>query len=382
MKTSLACLCLLVAALIVGNIQGSRFEKLKQQLPSSAVAYRSKAYERESPDHAPVYRSRFKRTSRHALAKDVFQSVLEFSAGRKSVMTGELASMTNYNKGALKAVMQLDISGLKELITLISKSKDPVLNMNSVIKYEQITLCIIAMADQDPGYALDYVINAENEIDPKVFRDEGTRFWLKYVLIRLGDHDAQRALDGLLKVSGEQGDDWVLAILAILARQDPGLVLNTIDRLPEAKSQYFLESLAFRTESADERSALFFALRDHYRFRTDQLKAGLESLFRTTGYANESPAEFHKWANSLGMSDPEKLLAFESLNKIDPSGPDGEIYARWFATFMPESDERKALVWKSVNVWVQTQADELEAIEFLKEQAIDPQEMIRRERGK
>jgi hypothetical protein len=79
------------------------------------------------------------------------------------------------------------------------------------------------------------------------------------------------------------------------------------------------------------------------------------------------------------MSDSEKFLIFDCLNSIDPSGSDGEIYARWFARFMPESDARKALVWKSVNVWVQTDAPK--AIEFLKEQGIDPQEMMRRERG-
>jgi len=379
MKTSLTCLGILIAALILGNLQGARLEKLEQQIPSSAAAYRSKAYERDSADHAPVYRSKYERTSKHAVAKDVFQSVLALLAGRKSVRTGDMVLMTDYNKDALKAIMQLDISGLKELITLISQSKDPVLNRNSVSKYEQITLCIIALADQDPGYALDYVTNSKKEIDPKVFRDERTRMWLEYILIRLGDRDPQRALDGLVEVAGEwQRDDSVLTILAKLARQDPGLVLDTIDRLPDTKSQYFLESLAHSIESDDERTALFLALRDRYHSRPDQMKHGLASLFQRFDDARESPAELRKWADSLGMSDPEKLLIFDSLNRIYPGPTDGEAYARWFATFMPEGYSRKALVWKAVNVWVRTQSDELKAIEFLREQGIDPQEMIRR----
>jgi hypothetical protein len=168
MKTSLTCLGILVAALVLGNLQGSRLEKLKLQIPSSEAAYRSIARDRESRDDVPAYRSKYERTSKHAVAKDVFQSLLGYLAGRKSTQTGDMASMTDRNKDALKAILQLDLSGIKELITMISQSKDPVLKMNGAVKYEQITLCIIALADLDPEYALDYVINAEKEIDPKV----------------------------------------------------------------------------------------------------------------------------------------------------------------------------------------------------------------------
>ena len=226
MKTSLTCLGILVAALILGNLQSSRLEKLKQQVPSSETAYRSKAHDRESSDPVLAYRSKYERTSKDAVAKDVYQSMLGHLAGRKSTQTGDMASMTDRNKDALKAILQLDLSGLKELITMISQSKDPVLKMNSVTKYEQISLCIIALADQDPGYALDYVINAEREIDPKVFRDEGTKYWLQYILTRLSDRDPQRALDGLVKLAGDAAKPWaddsVSTILAKIARQDPG----------------------------------------------------------------------------------------------------------------------------------------------------------------
>ena len=226
MKTSLTCLAILIISLVLGNLQGARLENLKQQIPSSKAPSSSKAYERESTDRAPVYRSKYQRTSNNAVAKDVFQTVLECLAGRKTTLTGQLASMTDHNKDALKAVLQLDQSGLEELITMISQSKDPALTRNSAAKYEQITLCIIALADQDPGYALDYVTNAGKQMDPKVFRDHGTVNWLEYILTRLGDSDPQRALDGVLKVAGDSaepwGDDRVLTILAKIACQDPG----------------------------------------------------------------------------------------------------------------------------------------------------------------
>ncbi len=376
MKTSLTCLGILVAALVLGNLQGSRFEKLQQQIPSSEAAYRSKAHDRESSNHVPAFRSKYERTSEHAVAKDVFESLTGYLAGRKSTTTGDMASMTDRNKDALKAILQLDLSGLKELITMISQSKDPVLKMNGVVKYEQITLCIIALADQDPGYAFDYVMNAGKQIDPKVFRDRGTDGWLGYILTRLGDRDPQRALNGMVRLAEDGAKPWsddnVRPILAKIARQDPGLVLDTIDRLPESKSQYFLEPLAYQMESDDERTALFLAFRDHLQPRPELMKVGLASLFRRFEDARESPAESRKWADSLKMTDAEKLLIFDSLDNITISKQDGEEYARWFAKFMPESIERKRLVWRACNYWAAEKT-----MAFLAEQGIDPQEMIR-----
>lgn len=378
MKTSLTCLGILITALILGNLQGSRLEKLNQQVASSETAYRSKAYSRESSDQLPAYRSKYERSSNHAVAKDVFQSLLEYRAGRTSTQLGDMASTTDRNKDALKAVLQLDLSGVKELITMISQSKDPVLKMNSAVKYEQITLCIIALADLDPAYALDYVINAENEIDPKVFRDYGTDRWMGYILIRLGDQDPQRALDGLVRLAEDSAKPWsddsVLTILAKMARQDPGLVLETIEQLPETKNQYFVESLAFQMESNDEFTALFLAFRDHFHSRPELMKAGLASLFRRFENARESPAELRQWVDSLAMSDAEKFLVFDSLDHITISERDGDEYARWFAKFMPESNERKRLVWKACDYWGRTDAEKMWA--FLAEQNIDPREVI------
>lgn len=379
MKTSLTCLGILVAALVLGNLQGSRLEKLHQQIPSSEAAYRSKAHDRESSDHVPTYRSKYERTSQHAVANDVFQSLLGHLAGRKSTQTGDMASMTDRNKDALKAILQLDLSGLKELITMISQSNDPVLKMNSAVKYEQISLCIIALADQDPRYALDYVMNAEKEIDPEILSHFGTNGWLGYILTRLSDRDPQRALDGLVKLAGDAAKPWaddsVSTILAKIARQDPGLVLVTIEQLPQSKNQDFLKSLAYQMESNDERTALFLAFRDHYHSRPELKKISFASLFRRFDDARESPAELRKWADSLEMSAAEKFLIFDSLDNITISAGDAEDYARWFAKFMPESTERKRLIWKACNDWGRKDAEK--TLVFLVEQGIDPQEMIR-----
>ncbi len=382
MKTSLTCLGILIAALILGELQGSRLAKLKQQHPSSAAALRSKSHQRDPVEQKPVYRSKYQRTSNHAVAGEVYQSLLEFLEGRKSTFTGDMASMTDLNKDALKAVLQLDLSGLEELIQLISLSKDPTLNMNGAAKYEQITLCIIAMADQDPGHALDYVLNAKEEMDPRVFEDAGTRDWLEYVLTRLGDRDPQRVLDGLVAIATDSPEtlrfDQVRVILGKMALRDPVLVLDAIDRLPgKADPEFQLSLLTGPLNNDDDRTALFLAFRDRYRSRPEWMKAGLGTLCGKFSDSRSSPAASRKWAESLGMSDAEKLLMFDGLNDVQIQPTDGKDYAIWFSTFLPKSLERDRMVWQAITKWAQV--DETGALAFFKEQGIDRKEMRRRE---
>jgi len=382
MKTSLTCLGILIAALILGKLQGSRLAELKQQLPPSAAALRSKSHQRESSEGEPVYRSKYQRTLSHAVAGEVYQSLLEFRKGRKSTITGELASMTDFNKDALKAVLQLDLSGLEELIQLISLSKDPVFGM-SVIKYEQITLCIIAMADQDPGHALDYVLNAREQMNPRVLEYSGTRYWLEYVLTRLGDRDPQRALDGLVAIATDSPETLdkgqVQDILRKMARRDPALVLEAIDRLSAKDDPQFLNSLTGSLDNDDDRTGLFLAFRDRYRSRPEWMKAGLAALCGRFSDSRSSPAGSRKWAESLGMSDAEKLLMFDGLYNIQIQPTDGKDYAVWFSNFMPKSPARDRLVWQAINEW--GQVDETGARAFFEKQGIDAEEMMRREMG-
>ena len=378
MKTSLTCLGILIAALLLGKLQGSRLAELKQQHPSSAVALRSKSHPRESVEQKPVYPSKYQRTSSHAVARDVFQSLLDFRKGRKSTLTGDMATMTDRNKDALKAVLQLDLSGLEALIQLISQSKDPIFKM-SVIKYEQVSLCIIAMADHDPGHALNYVLNAKDVMNPRVLEDAGTRHWLQYVLTSLGDRDPQRALDGLVAITKDSPEtlpvDQVKVILGKMALQDPALVLDAIDRLPGKAGPEFLGSLTGPLDNDDDRTALFLAFRDRYRARPEWMKAGLVALCGKFSDTRTSPAASRKWAESLGMSDAEKLLMFDGLDRVEIRPTDGKDYATWFFRFMPKSPARDRLVWQALNEW--RQVDDVGARAFLKEQGIDPMDMNR-----
>lgn len=377
MKTTLACLGILMVAFLFGKVRGSRLEELKQRTSSSDVASRSKPRQRESPGQAPVYCSKYERTSSHASAPEVFQSVRGFLTGRTSTSTGDMASMTDRNKGALKQILQLDLTGIEELIAMISQSKDPILKINSAVKYEQISLCIIAMADQDPGHALDYVIHAKDKMNPSALEDRGTRVWLGYVLTRLGGLEPQRALDALVEISANATETLpdVRDILGSIARQDPGLVLDALDRMPETARGGMLESLTNRFDSDDQYTALFLAMREHFRSRPDEMKIGLDSLSRRFTQSQLPPAEVIGRVSGLGMSDAEKLLMSDRLGEINILPKDGKEYAVWFSKFIPKSPAGDHLIFKAIEQW--GQVDETGARAFLKEQGIDPMEMIR-----
>ena len=381
MKTILACLGIVAAALFLGKVQGSRIEKLERRIPASTEPHRSKFHIRQSTDEFPAYRSKYQRTTHNAVAGDVFRIVIEQLEGRKSITIDSMASMTDRNKEALKVILQLDVSGIRELMLLISESNDQVLNSIHATKYEQISLCIIALADQDPGYALDFMTNIEHEeIDSKIYRDEETVRWLEYVLKRLSTHDPQRALNGLLDVAQDPENPWedsrVLKVLSKIVRWEPGLVLDTIDRLPESKSRYFLRSLTYQMESEEEYTAFFHALRSRYSLQPERMEAGFASLFGRFGIDQETPSEVRKWAESLEMSDFEKSLLFNPLHSIDIPPAEGEQFARWFTEFLPESVGRDRLVFNAIVSWRQTDAPKADA--FLAEQGIDPEEMMMR----
>ena len=128
-------------------------------------------------------------------------------------------------------------------------------------------------------------------------------------------------------------------------------------------------------DNDDDRTALFLAFRDRYRARPEWMKAGLVALCGKFSDTRTSPAASRKWAESLGMSDAEKLLMFDGPYRVEIRPTDGKDYATWFFKFMPKSPARDRLVWQALNEW--RQVDDMGARAFLKEQGIDPMDMNR-----
>lgn len=284
------------------------------------------------------------------------------------------------NREAMQAIMQLDLSGLEELMILIANSKSPALE--SSYRKEKAILCLIAMADLNPRKALEHVMQGEEW--NRIFADfPEYKPMLAYVLVRLTSEDPQFALDAMFEIHRKSpediGDGSVIPGLWGAARYAPGLVLEAIEKLPEADRQQALRysDLSGELESDDEHTALYLAYRDHFSSQPEQIKKALVSLCERFNYNGDSPREVRRWMDSLNVTDDEKLLMFDGLRGINISRSDGEEFAKWFAGFMPESKERDTLVWKAYCEW--DGSDLPAAAAFLKEQGIDPEEMIRRD---
>lgn len=385
MKTSLACLGILIVALIFGQRQGARIATLEQRISSAQSAWNSKRFLRESLRMESAYSTKYERRSTHAKAADVFQSLLKFRLARTSVCAGPMAPTAMENKEALQTIMQLDLSALDELIQLISKSKDPVFQKEELVRCEQIVLCLTAIADTDPDRAIELICHSKEQIGAffpdRMLADP----LLKYVLTRLSDRDPQGALNALIRITA--GTPELMAVdshnlkelLGVIARNDPGLVLDTIQKLPESARPGIVESLEEQLETDEERTGLFQAARERYGAQPASMKKILTILCKRFQNTRESALESRKWVESLGMTDAEKLLSYDGLKRLSVPPENGEEFTKWFANFMPESNERRQLVWKTS--WTWAQKDGAGASAFLKELGIDGEEMMKREMG-
>lgn len=380
MKTSLACLGILIVALIFGQRQGARIATLEQRISTTRTVRPTKASREARQDHSVAYHSNYeRRSSSEATATRVFQQLLSSPDSRGAVTMGPRAALEN--RDVMQALMQLDRAELEKLIQLISQSESPVFRFP--FKSEKIILCLVAMADLDPRLALSYVTEGKERFD-QLFADDwlaGTM--LKYVIARMSERDPQGALATLIELSnGDTGatqDQLVKELMGMIVLKDPGPVLDALEGLPEAKRSKIRDSFGILMETDEERMGLFQAARERYGTQPASMKEILTTLCKRFQNTRESASESRKWVESLGMTAAEKLLAFDGLRGLSVPPENGEEFTKWFAKFMPESYERRQLVWKTSWTWVQK--DGAGASAFLKELGIDGEEMIKREMG-
>ncbi len=378
MKTSLTCLGILIVALAIGRWQGSRIEKLGHRMESMPALRATKVSHRAERNDQATYRTKYARRSTGATAIQVFESLVAIPRPRTGVSMGPDVAVDN--REAIQTIMQLDLSSLEELMTLISNAAHPALEFP--YRKEKAMLCLMAMVDLNPRKAFKHVMDGEawNRIFAE---DTQTKPMLTYVLARMAFEDPQDALDSMFEIQRKSpeaiGDQAVRRLLWQTARYDPGLVLDAIEKLPEAKRPLVRQSLGSELESDDEHTALFHAYRDHFSSQPELMKNALVSLCGRFNYTRDSPPEVRQWMDSLNVTDDEKLLMFDGLKGINISRSDGEEFAKWFAEFMPESKERDTLVWKAFCEW--DGSDLPAAAAFLKDQGIDPEEMVRRDMG-
>ena len=376
MKTSLSCLGILIAALVIGRWQGSRVENLQHRIGDTQALRIMNLSNRTHREEPSSYRTRYERKSAGTTAAQTLEVLVSIPRSRSGTSVAPDAAI--YNREAMQAITQLDLPGLEELMKLIASSKDPALQFP--YQQEKAIFCLMAIADLNPRKALDHLMAGKDWHRLFSEREQADGRVLQYVIARMSERDPQGALDAVLKISRDSpermNDQSENELLGAIARQDPRLVLEALDQLPETKKKGVLNAFSEKLESDEQQTTLFLALRDHYGSQPQEMKEALTALCQKFSYDANLPADSRKWADSLGMTDAEKLLMFEGLKGINIHPADGEDYARWFASFMPESQERIELIWVAAREWAT--ADPAKSSAFLKAQGIDPEEMMRR----
>jgi hypothetical protein len=380
MKTSLACLGLLIAALVIGRFQVSRIEKLQHRIDYTQALRKMKVSDRDHREQPSGYRTKYARKSAGTTAAQALEVLISVPRPQTGASLQPDAAIEN--REAMQAITQLDLPGLEELMKLIAHSKDRALQ--SPYGQEKAILCLVAIADLNPRKALEHLMEGKDWHRLFSRHEHAEGRMLGYVLARMSDRDPQGALDTVLEMNRNSpermNDESVSELLGSIARQDPGLVLEALDRLPEAKRKGVLNAFSYQLESDDQQTTLFLALRAHYGSQPQVMKEALTALCQRFVYDANLPADSRKWADGLGMTDVEKLLMADGLKRINYHPGDGEDYARWFATFMPDSQERNELIWMAVKEWAPSDPNGSWA--FLKAQGIDAEEMVRREMGR
>ena len=379
MRTSQTCLVILLAALVIGRWQGSRIEKLQQRIDHTQALRKMKVSDCDRREQPSGYRTKYERKTAGITVAQTLAALISIPRPRTGASLTTRAAIAN--RDAMQAITQLDLPGLEELMNLIASSKDPALQFP--YRQEKAILCLVVIADLNPRKALEHLLDGKAWQRLFSEREQVDSNMLQYVIARMSERDPQGALDELLQIGRNfperMGDPGVNALLGTIARQDPGLVLEALDQLPEAKRKGVLNAFSEKLESDDQQTALFLAFRDRYSSQPQEMKEALTSLCQKFSYNANLPAESRKWADDLGMTNSEKLLMAEGLKDINIQQADGEDYARWFATFMPDSEERIALIWKASCVW--EASDPAKLGDFLKAQGIDAEEMMQREMG-
>jgi hypothetical protein len=375
MKTKLCCLAIIAAALLLGQWQASQIKTLESRIgrtQTSRVTTVSTSRERENETD---YRSKHHHRKAGATASQVFERLLPLVQPRPGGNAMGLDAALQHRE-AMKEIFRLDLDGVRELMSLVSQSKElakirPMPHIASI-------LCMIAMADADPQAAFAHLMEDKKWNQMFSPDDHGDGSMVAYVLARMALDDPGKALGSLRVAEGAgkiSGYDLLPNLLGEIARKDPWLAFDNLAQQPEERRNQIAQYIGSAMETADERTAMFRALRDRGKADQELVKKTFESLCAT----NDNRPDSRKWLESLGMTHEEKIEFHEGISQA-VSGQSGTPLkdARWIAGFMPASPERDSMIWDSVKTG--DPADMESIIAFFREQGIDPQVMIQRER--
>lgn len=378
MKTLFACFGILVLAVLLGKLQGSRIENLERKIESNRSQQTMKTSVRENRTESSSYRSKYERRSVGAEPSEVYEKLLVSILNSTSGMSGIGPGADSEQREALQEIMQLDFEGIQSLMESVYQSEE----LKWVTKHMAANLCMVALVDADPAGAFRYIM--ENEGWNRLFNKNQIPDFrmVNYILTRMAVDDPQLSIDSMRNLENtpkaltdaSKGD-----LLKEVAKTDTDLALQAIVKLPEAQQQTVLVRCLQGLDTKEELAALFTAARERLS-SPEQLKSVLSFVLRRSSESHSSAADSQKWLENLEMKDSEKQLIFESVTKSSQNDYlfENPENLRWFASFIPQSSERDEFLWRAVNFIHED--DPEKAYRLAIEVGIDPEEQIRLDR--
>lgn len=377
MRAAIICLGIVVAALLVGMRQHKKISELEQK--TAAMTTAGKLGELSQPRDRFGIVPQGKTHVRPVTpgAPEVFRTVLGLldTKTHKAVSGGSNSAIDHPE--ILAAIMKLDLAGQNELIALVAKSGDPKFS-DDLYKCMLINLCLCAMADRHPEVALEFLNHADERIGRFFNHRMGPEPMIHYVMRRLCDLDPVAGMNALAASVSKDAGLWsgeeVAEMISTSMEREPDLALETIGKLPESQQLDSWRIVAEQAGTQEDCERVFRHLFEKPLSDRAKMTGILGPLFANVRKRVESWDEFAAWLGDMNLSDEMKKSVAPALQRAGALGEEKKI-AKWLLDSLPPSKERDYLVWRTTTGFWEASAP-AEAAMLLREQGIDPEEML------
>jgi hypothetical protein len=384
MKTHLACLAVIAAAVWFGSQQRQRIRELRELADGTGVPARAVTGLEGNLNIETRSRSRPERT--RFTVDEIFDEIMRTHNTPEKLPTHfshRIMEIASDNRELLQKMSHLDPASLEQLIGKIHASPSPKGSSLDLRKLQEIIICLIAMGTSDPGRALEILTSAKQRFgEDEAYHIVGEELH-SYVISNLAKRDPSAALEHLRQIvsqspgdsSGTSGQtNGRTELYSLVARERPDLAVEAALQLPPDIARVAFGTMGAAIEDDSQRTDLVNSLRMEANRHPDLVKSALQSISGRYTYHQVQPEAAMKWIESLNLTDAEKLSLAPILfpdNIYRGSGKDQWSQIEWMVSYLPESEEKKRIIREAV---IHTPRSSPERIEFLKLHGIDPGE--------
>jgi hypothetical protein len=275
--------------------------------------------------------------AREAKAREAARKLAIFGNDRDAVGAmgpeGDQAKQLDFLEGMAEAT-ELDPAGLKLLLSeLIANDK-----LTDEMRGNFIMMVGFHMSDKNPLGALDLLAASGDRLQISGVQ---IRSIVGVVLQKLAANDPGQALEWLQRQTQDHPEmvnaDTRAAVLAGIAKSDPGLAFSTLVKFGLTGNPAALESIGAGAETVEQRSSVLAAMRDYAATSRSEEEQQIAMKNTLAGMARRLSRD--------GFDSASKWLETANLSPDEAAGLAGNI-----DTSFAKSDTGKWIDWMSANV--------------------------------